>query len=311
MKMLASFMAGAITPTGNLLLVAGCLIETCSLVFGVSPPAAPAERSTNDFVFIENGELRLGVKKSSGAGIAHLSLSRSGENVINHWDRGRLVQQSYYGAKDGSMWDKQPWRWNPVQGGGWRGEPARVLELKAERSSLYAKTVAKHWATGSDLPDVLFEEWITLTGKFAHVRFKMTYSGTNAHPKNTHELPAIFLEPHFDTLAVYEGDKPWIGDAVTRSKPGWPNESRKFTEHWAAYVDTNNFGVGAYVPAADQLTCYRFGDGKREHGSCSYFSPIKSFAITPGMRFEYEVWLTIGTADEIRARFGELARAAK
>ena len=98
---------------------------------------APAERATNDFVFIDNGELRLGVKKSSGAGIAYLALSATGENVINHWDRGRLVQQSYYGAKDGSMWNKEPWRWNPVQGGGWRGEPARLLELKPERASLY------------------------------------------------------------------------------------------------------------------------------------------------------------------------------
>lgn len=97
--------------------------------------AAPAKRSTNDFVFIDNGELRLGVEKSSGAGIAYLALSATGENVINHWDRGRLVQQSYYGATDGSFWNKQPWRWNPVQGGGWRHEPAQVLELKPEKSS--------------------------------------------------------------------------------------------------------------------------------------------------------------------------------
>ena len=103
----------------------------------------PAERATNDFVFIDNGALRLGVKKSSGAGIAYLALRATGENVINHWDRGRLVQQSYYGAKDGSMWDKQPWRWNPVQGGDWRGNPARVLEFKAERESLYAKSMGK------------------------------------------------------------------------------------------------------------------------------------------------------------------------
>lgn len=49
------------------------------LVFGVLPAtAAPVERSTNDFVFIDNGELRLGVKKSSGAGIAFLAMSATG-----------------------------------------------------------------------------------------------------------------------------------------------------------------------------------------------------------------------------------------
>jgi hypothetical protein len=131
----------------------------------------------------------------------------------------------------------------------------------------------------------------------------MSYNGTNTHPKITHELPAVFVEPQFDTLLVCEGSQPWTGGAVSRSKPGWPNESRKFLEHWAAYVNTDDFGVGAFVPAADQLTCYRFGDGKREHGSCSYFAPLKSFAITPGLVFEYDVWLTIGTAAEIRDRF--------
>lgn len=267
----------------------------------------PAERATNDFVFIDNGELRLGVKKSSGAGIAYLALS-GGENVINHWDRGRLVQQSYYGASDGSLWNQKPWRWNPVQGGDWRGSPAQVLEFKAERASLYAKSIGKHWASGVDLTNVVFEEWISLTGAMAHVKFRMTYSGTNAHPKIHHELPAVFVEPQFDTLLVYQGTKPWTGEAVSRSKPGWPNESRKFTEHWAAYVNTNNFGLGALVPVADELTCYRFGDGKREHGSCSYFAPLKSFAITPGLVFEYDVWLTIGSAEEIRARFRRLAK---
>jgi len=270
----------------------------------------PAERSTNDFVFIDNGELRLGVKKSSGAGIAYLALS-GGENVINHWDRGRLVQQSYYGAKDDSLWNKQPWRWNPVQGGDWRGSGAHVLEFKAERDSLYAKTMAKHWAAGTDLTEVIFEEWISLTGKIARVKFTMTYTGTNVHPKITHELPAVFVEPQFDTLLVYEGAKPWTGEVVNRSKPGWPNESRKFAEHWAAYVDANNFSVGAFVPVADQITCYRFGDGKREHGSCSYFAPLKSFAITPGLKFEYDVWLTIGSGEEIRKRFEEIHSANK
>jgi hypothetical protein len=265
--------------------------------------AVPGERSTNDFVFIDNGELRLGVKRSSGAGIAYFALSGTSGNVINHWDRGRLIQQSYYGAKDGSMWDKQPWRWNPVQGGGWKHQPAQVLELKAEGASLYARTMAKHWATGVDLPEVIFEETITLTGKLAHVTFRMTYTGTNAHPEIHHELPAVFVEPEYDTLLVYEGAHPWKGETVNSSKPGWPNESRKFGEHWAAYVNKDNFGVGVLVAVADTLTCYRFGDGKREHGSCSYFAPLKRFAITPGLKFEYDVWLTIGTATEIRERF--------
>jgi arylsulfatase A-like enzyme len=280
----------------------------------LADPPAPKRATTaaveQGLLFIDNGEIRLGVNTNWGAGIAWFSNSR-GRNLVNHWDTGRLIQQSYYGAKDSSMWNEKPWRWNPVQGGDWRGNPARVLELRSTSNTLYAKSQAKHWASGEDLP-VIFEESIGLTGRLAYVRFKMSYSGTNAHPKITHEIPAVFIAPEFDTLVLYDGTDAWQGDALHRSKPAWPNESRKMTEHWAAYVDEKNWGLGVLVPAANKLTCYRYAAGKDEtKGACSYFAPLTEFAITPGSTFEYDVWLTIGYADRIRERFERIAKGAK
>src|SRR3954469_13453476 len=151
------------------------LLSLASLgsVFAADKPI-PAERTTNDFVFIDNGELRLGVKKSSGAGIAYLAFSATGENVIKHWDRGRLVQQSYYGAKDGSRWDKQPWRWNPVQGGDWRGNGALLLELKNTKDTLFAATLPKHWANGEDLKETRMEQSLLFEGPLLRVRYKFS-----------------------------------------------------------------------------------------------------------------------------------------
>jgi hypothetical protein len=282
-----------------------------SAVAGAAGEPAPQKYPTNDWAFIENGQLRLGVKKSSGACIAYLSRSGSERNLINHWDRGRLVQQSYYGARDGSMWGTNRWTWNPVQGGDCKGKPAKVLELKAGPDWLYARTQPKHWASGVDLPEVSMEEWITLTGHVAHVRFKMAYHGTQEHPVRDHEIPAFFVEPDLDTLILYDGSEPWTGAAMHRSRPGWPNESRRITEHWAAYVGTNDFGIGAYVPVADRLTCYRFGDGRADHGACSYFAPLTKFAITPGLVFEYDLYLAIGGANEIRDTFRRLDEARR
>lgn len=264
---------------------------------------AQSAGGTNDWVFLDNGHVRLGVKQSSGAGIGWFSASGSERNLINDWDRGRLIQQSYYGHNDGSRWDKKPWRWNPVQGGDWRGHGARVLELSVGTNSLYAKTLPKHWATGADLPTVTMEEWITLTGRVAHIRFQMTYTGSVTNPITSQEVPAFFAQPDLNTLVLYDGNRPWTGAPVSRSQPGWPNEGRRITEHWAAYVDTNDFGVGAFVPVADEITCYRFGDGKREHGACSYFAPIVKFAITPGKVFTYDVFLTLGRSGEMRKTF--------
>ena len=272
------------------------------------PLAAAAAPNTNGFLFLDNGQLRLGVNTNWGAGIAWLSESASPRNLVNHFDHGRLIQQSYYGEKDGSLWNKQPWSWNPVQGGDWRGHPAKVLELKSGPGWLHSRSMAKHWASGADLPEVTFEQHVTLTGRLARVQFKMTYSGTNAHPRRDHEIPAVFLTPDLDQLVLYDGAAPWTGGALHRSKPGWPNESRRMTEHWAAYVNTNDWGLGALIPAAERLTCYRYGKGANDPSACSYFAPLTAFAIRPGTNFSYEVWLTIGTSGEIRKRFSRLPR---
>jgi hypothetical protein len=269
-----------------------------------SPDKKPAEEA--DWHFLDNGKLRLGVKKSSGGAIAWLSTSESKRNIVNHFDRGRLIQQSYYGDADGSLWNKQPWRWNPVQGGDWKGKPARLLKLEADEQTLYAKTLPKHWASGDDLPETSMEQWIALRDDLVHVRYRFTYSGERKHAARHQEVPAIFVQPEFSTLVLYDGDKPWSDAPLSRSEPKWPNEYRKITEHWAAYVDEHDYGLAAYVPKASELTCYRFGDGDARRGACSYFAPIATFAVEPGLEWEYDLYLTLGKVDDIRRRFGEL-----
>lgn len=273
------------------------------------PAAKPIAEATipKDWAYLDNGQIRLGVKKTSGAGIAYLSASGSTKNLLNHYDHGRLVQQSYYGNPDGSLWNKKPWRWNPVQGGDWRGKPSEILEFRADARSLYSKIEPCHWASGERLHDVVMEQWIDLDGRIAHARMKMTYKGQTEHRSTHQEVPAFFAEPELSTLVVYDGAKPWTGGPLNRSRPGWPNEGRRMTEHWAAYVDEKDFGVGAYVPIADRLTCYRFQGGK---SSCSYFAPLINLAIKPGTVFEYDLYLATGTVTEMREAFQRIAQAA-
>lgn len=266
---------------------------------------------SDDWQYIDNGQLKLGVKKSSGAAIGWLSLSGTANNLVNHFDRGRLIQQSYYGQSDGSIWNKQAWRWNPVQGGHYLGTGAPVIELKFEQATLSSKSHPVHWATGETLSDCMMEQSIELQGRVAKIHFRFSYSGKLEHPVHDQEIPAVFLEPQFKHLVVYSGENPWDDQPLARSLPGWPNEQRRLSEHWAAYVDDNDFGIGAYVPIADDLTCYRFGDGNREHGSCSYFAPLIRFAITPNFVFEYDAYLTIGKLDFIRQTFKEIHQRSK
>ncbi len=265
-----------------------------------------AEIIVADWLFIDNGVIRLGVKKTSGAGIGWLSRSGSNENLLDHWDEGRFIQQSYYGKKDGSLWVKKPWTWNPVQGGDYQGHAAEVLELSSDQTTLHARIRPRNWAGGELLADCEMEETIRLEGAVAVVKFGFRYRGTEVHPLRSQEVPATFVNPAYGTMVVYQGDQPWNGGPLTNSQPGWPSESRKIPEGWVAWVNNQNTGVGIFSPVAKELTCYRFGSSPQAKGACSYAAPLVKFAITPGMHFEYEVALALGTPEEMRAEFSKL-----
>jgi hypothetical protein len=253
-----------------------------------------------EWVYLQNAQLKLGVRKDAGACVGFLA-GPDGRNVFNSYDHGRFVQQSYYGQADGSLWVKQPWRYNPVQGGDYKGTPATVLEFKAEPTRLYSKTRPRHWASGADLSEVIMEQWLNLDDDLFHLRARMTYSGTASHPPHHQEIPAVFLQPEFDTLVLHDGKE------LRRWKPGWPNEHVKFPQHWAMYLDADGKGVGMYVPAADEATCYRFGKAG-DASACSYIAPLTTFALAPGKVFEYEAWFTLGSEEQIRARFESLRK---
>lgn len=251
--------------------------------------------------FLQNDQLKIGINLNAGACIGWLSTTKEPEkNVLNTFDPGRYVQQSYYGDPDGSDWNGKPWRYNPVQGGDWHGLPSDVLEFKAySPTSLYARIKPRHWTTGKLLEDVVMEQWITLEGPLARVRFKMTYSGSAAHKAHHQELPAFFVEPEFGTLAYVEGE-PWKNGPPTRRNPGEKNEYLKLTEHWAAWLNADDYGVGIFSPACDEATCYRVPGLT---GSCSYLAPIKTMALTPGFIFEYEAFMGIGKLQDLRSWF--------
>ena len=293
------------------------------MFFASSSPAA-------DWLYLDNGQVRLGVDRAAGASIGYFGESTTRRNLLNHHDKGRFIQQSYYGAKDGSDWNGKPWRWNPVQGGGWRGEPARTLAFTNTATTLYAKTLPKHWATGADLPEVVMEEWIELRERVAHIRFRMSYSARAgdfqsplpgqsaapggafkppAHPPAHQELPAVFADFALTNLVYYKGTTPWTGGALTRRVPSWPNEYEKgLSENWAAYVDARDWGLGVFFPGTTEVTCYRAAGKPGPAGSgCSYLAPIRTLAVTNGFKLECDVFLGIGKVEDLRESFKKLS----
>ena len=272
--------------------------------------AAQCESETE--TYIENGDLRLGVDLESGGSIVHFSRVSQPRNLLNRFDRGRFIQQSYYGDSDGSQWWGKEWRWNPVQGGDCKGHPARLIECGTTPTTIHTMSTPKHWATGEDVTSATMEEWITLEDDVAHIRYKFTYDGDRDHEKRHQELPAVFVDYDLPNLVYYQGEKPWTNDALTRVVPGWPNEGRTRDECWAAYVDDKDWGIGVYTPGTKEMTCYRFkGDLGPKGSGCSYFAPVRTLAITKGFTFDYDVYLTIGAVNDIRSRFNKIYKSSK
>lgn len=261
---------------------------------------ASAAHAQEKWLYLDNGHVRLGVNLSAGGCIGWFSHSHSSENVLNAYDTGRYVQQSYYGDKDGSDWNGKPWRYNPVQGGSWENRPAEVLETKSDPTSLYTRTQPRHWATGAATPECIMEQWLRLEGGLARLKFKVTYEGKKLHQATHQELPALFVIPRLDTLVFVDAEK-----QLARRQPGFPNDYLRLGEPWCAWVnDKTNAGIGLHMPHAAEITCYRVRNGNQ--GDCSYLAPIQTFALKPGLVFEYEVTLALGTVEQLRAVFAKL-----
>ena len=280
-------------------------VLTLALFACVSGASFAAEH----WVYLDNKHLRLGINMDAGGSIGWLSPSRSSDNLINAFDHGRYVQQSYYGDKDGSDWNGKPWCYNPVQGGSWKGKPATVLESKEEEHALYVQTRPRQWASGEDVPDMILEQWIRLEGRFARLKYRMTYTGNTEHKTRKHqELPAVFVDPKCHTLVFCDATQaPWTNAELIRKQPGPPGTKGNIfhaSERWAAWVDERDQGLGIYFPYTDMATSYRVAD--TGIGNCSYVAPLQTWALQPGMIFEYETVLTIGSLEQIRSGFSKI-----
>ncbi|MDB6138408.1 MAG: hypothetical protein JWO94_1480 [Verrucomicrobiaceae bacterium] len=263
---------------------------------------SPVLQAAEHWTYLDNGQIRLGVNMDAGGSIGWFSHSHGAENVLNAFDHGRYVQQSYYGDLDGSDWNGKPWRYNPVQGGSWKGVPAMVLDKKEESQSLYIKTQPRQWASGLEVKDMVMEEWITLEGGLARLKFRMTYKGVTAHETRPQELPAMFVMPRYDTLVYCDKGQPaWNHAPLTRRQPAFPNENVRFSESWAAWVDHRDEGIGIWFPQTDAATTYRVTEAGP--GNVSYLAPVRHFSLKPGLVFEYEIVLALGTVEQIRAVF--------
>lgn len=298
---------------------------------GISTALVPVpETDADGNIYIENGDLRLGVRLAWGGGVSYISdKSRKIEgltNLINRHDTGRLVQQSYYGTPkiegvyDPGVFNGAAWNYNPVQGGDVAGNPSRLIDCYAEDGVLYVKTQPMDWAKNGSVTPSYMENTYTIDGGVIRVDNRFVDFSGFTHPYLLQELPAFYTVSFLDTFVYYYGKKPWTGDALTY-KPdltSWTDLSggeniftlpRADTESWAAWINqAEDFGIGVYTPGTTVFHAGRYRyDGSKDDlaDPTNYLSPLCEMMLVSYEPLEYGYLITTGSASEIRQKFFE------
>ncbi len=276
--------------------------------------------------YMENDRYIVGVLLEWGGTISYIEDKKDNDpdigNLINRYDPGRLVQQSYYGVGDGphytaGYYNGTQWRYNPVQGGNLTGKPSKLVDfnISGDGKTVYIKCRPQDWAQENSLTPSYMENTYTLYEDGVHVANRFVDFFGVAHGKRHAELPAFYTISHLGVFHYYNGTKPWTGDAYETlpNEPDWAGNKACYhnmvkgnTETWAAWTNTAGYGIGLYVPGTEIMYAGRHAhNGSKDpyNGATNYVAPLRTMEFFSFVPFEYEYFISTGTVDEMRETF--------
>ncbi len=281
--------------------------------------------------YMENDRYIVGILLEWGGTISYIEDKKDNDpeiaNLINRFDPGRLVQQSYYGVGDGphytaGIYNGNVWNYNPVQGGNLTGVPSKLVDfsISEDGKTVYIKCRPQDWAQKSSLTPSYMENTYTLLDTGVHVSNRFVDFFGVKHGKRHAELPAFYTISHLGVFHYYNGSKPWTGDAYTSlpNEPDWAgnnacyhNVAKGNTETWAAWTNTAGYGIGLYVPGTEILLAGRHAyNGSKDpyNGATNYVAPLRTMEFFSFVPFEYEYVISTGTVEEMRETFKPYAQ---
>ncbi len=266
-----------------------------------------------------NKDGRIILDSNAGAKTGGKVLSKN-VNLINCHDTGRLVQQSYYGAFDGEGYEpgyygETRWSYNPVQGGNVFGGKSKIVDVRLTDTQIYIKARPMDWALDdAHITPSYMEATCTLDGGVLKTQCRFVDFSGYPNRVSSQELPAFYCaEPLNDFIYPDEnGELVSVPDLIFWPDAGFPNF--KTSENWSAFTagGTDGFGIGLLTPHHDTFLAGIFERGKcstadpAAEGPTSYIACVDSFEFMSFRPFEYEFYITTGSANEIRSNFGTI-----
>jgi len=267
---------------------------------------------------LNNGVLHIMQDLNRGGAISYISKSSDYRNIVNVYDEGRYIQQSYYAGNslnrqsEGQSSSWTPWPWNPIQVGDYSHKRAQILSSQKGINTLYVKCIPMLWDMSNRYAEAEMEQWTTLENNVIKVKCRLTCHRTdNLYGENIlrdQELPAVYPISALSHLYSYFGDVPYTNaalnnPAVVNLSSGFWGTYNSVTENWMAFVDNNKWGMGIYNPSTTAFWAGMSGNAGFESSSAStcYIAPAKKAALMKNSLYEYEYYIIIGSLSEIRA----------
>lgn len=284
-------------------------------------------------VYIANEVYKLGVDLNWGGTINFIRDMTNPigglTNLVNKFDTGRLIQQSFYGTPaipgvyEPGEFNNSKWVYNPVQGGDKYQNPSRLIDLVIGETSIYIKSQPQDWSLDNQLTHSYMENTYTLEKDHIRVdnRF-IDFSGWE-HPQTSQELPALYTVSFLDTFVWYSDNESWTDDDLSYhgdlnfwGDPAYASDclfrlKEKNLETWCAWINSEkDYGLGLYVPNIDRFTAGRYEYGSKDGGTkdptanpCSYVAPLKILKLVSYEALEYSYIMTTGSIKDIRDTF--------
>ncbi len=301
-------------------------------------------------VYAENGRLKIGVNLSWGGALSYLedldsdvetvkkkgkvyvdsnaskrykTVSRDNKvNLINAYDTGRLVQQSYYGTSPnefytGGEFMDTVWPYNPVQGGNKYNDASKIVDLRHTDEYIYIKCRPLDWAKEKEfMTPSYMEATYRLVDDRLDVKCTFTDFSNYSSTVKEQEMPAFYcIEPLDNFYYCDNGEIKCKDDLIFWPDAGHPHFPS--SENWVAFTGKfdDSFGIGLYVPDGTSFIAGIYGHGETENVDCSkdaatsYVTLVRNIELKSFTPIEYEYSITTGTVDEIRTKFNALSNS--